>query len=104
MPKAAVDIGLAWSKRVRKGREGERRKEDGITDGGGDENRSDVDVEVDEPAVHEDAAEREEHAGNLEVETVLGVGWIVWVEFEGIGVVKVGDAAAEEGAGHEAES
>ena len=75
-----------------------------VTDGGGDENRSDVDVEVDEPAVHEDAAQREEHARDLEVKTVLGVGWIAWVEFEGMGAVKVGEAAAEEGAGHEAES
>ena len=64
-----------------------------------------MDTEADEPAVHEDPAEGDEHARDLEVETVFRMGWgLAGAVFHEEGTVEVGDSAADEGAGYEAET
>lgn len=60
---------------------------------------------VDKPAVHEDSGRGGQDARDLEVETVFRVrGGLVRAVFHEAGTVEVGDSAADDGAGDEAEA
>ena len=63
-----------------------------------------MDTKMDEPAVHDGTAQRDEHAGNLEVKSIFGVGCDPRIFLDVERAVEVGDAAADQGAGDEAEA
>lgn len=90
---AFAAIAQTWEKYARR-----------LTYSGRNNDSSDVDVEVNEPAIHEDSSEGDDYAGDLKVKTMLGMRLAICGALHELGPMPIRDATAEEGAGHQTES
>lgn len=63
-----------------------------------------MDAEVNEPAIHENPCQGDNHPGNLEVQTVLGMRLAVCGALNEASPVPIGKATTNEGPSYETES